>query len=637
MIKNSRITYILVLLMMTAGSSFAQTVYRSVQSGEWNQASTWERSVNGGAWAAHTTYPTSSTDAIIRNEHTVTALTTHNCANLTIDAGGVLEPKVNTTATLKFGVHTVRGDYYLTNNGVIKSDIKKSATGGLLRLEVQNSAQTYTINGAGTTQLARLNARSGNTDLHIIIDANIDIVESLATPSFSAMDVTPANRFNTDAVTITIKENRKVTVTSPSYWHSAGNDVEAGGNYVYNIDGELNVLANTGAHLVAAKDNPASSTTVNVAGKLLMSPKFNTINSLDAGIEESRVKLNILGNGEVDASVTTDMTLGKSFFVIENNGTLKRTVNAAEEVEFPIGSSLTNYTPVSITNTGAVADVFSVSVKAGLTSPSINSDKSVNQQWSIVANGTTTPATVKFGWNASNEGAEFNRTAGLTIIKSGDNGTTWQDNLATASNASPLFFAAADFTSYGLFGVSNVGALPLKLLAFNAVTSASFSNEVSLKWTTSDEKNIMAFEVEKSVDGVSFTKVGAVQPKLGTGVNLYAFTDKNNAHEVVYYRLRIVDNDLKFALSNVVAVNNNNIVISAYPNPVNSVLTVTYPMVKSQGSLQVINTYGQVLENRTLSPNTVLTEVDMSAYKTGYYLIGLNNGVETKTIKVIKK
>lgn len=91
-----------------------------------------------------------------------------------------------------------------------------------------------------------------------------------------------------------------------------------------------------------------------------------------------------------------------------------------------------------------------------------------------------------------------------------------------------------------------------------------------LTWSTSSETNNKAFEVQKSLDGVKFVKIGKVK---GAGTisekQEYRFLDVSAAQGKTYYRLKQIDLDDKFYFSDVVIVSketaNNFTIISMTP------------------------------------------------------------------------
>jgi hypothetical protein len=84
---------LLFLLFSTiAGKVFSQAVgdYRSVASGGWSTAATWQ-SWNGTAWITAAAAPGAINNVRIQNGHTITVSTSNApCADLVVDAGGKL-------------------------------------------------------------------------------------------------------------------------------------------------------------------------------------------------------------------------------------------------------------------------------------------------------------------------------------------------------------------------------------------------------------------------------------------------------------------------------------------------------------------------------------------------------------------
>ncbi|HEU5168121.1 MAG TPA: T9SS type A sorting domain-containing protein [Chitinophagaceae bacterium] len=105
----------------------------------------------------------------------------------------------------------------------------------------------------------------------------------------------------------------------------------------------------------------------------------------------------------------------------------------------------------------------------------------------------------------------------------------------------------------GIPGIS--GTLPMKLLSF---TGKLQSENVKLNWSTSFEQNSKGFEIEKSLDGINFKKIGFVA---GAGnsnsTRDYSLLDPQRAVEFNYYRLKLVDIDNTFDYSDVVLVKNS--------------------------------------------------------------------------------
>jgi hypothetical protein len=97
----------------------------------------------------------------------------------------------------------------------------------------------------------------------------------------------------------------------------------------------------------------------------------------------------------------------------------------------------------------------------------------------------------------------------------------------------------------------NLVVLPVSLTSFTARKS---NNQIQLAWSTASESNNSHFEIERSVNGTDFVKIGE---RKGAGnsssVLNYSFIDNNPASGTNYYRLKQVDFDGKFEYSDIQA------------------------------------------------------------------------------------
>ncbi|MDO7884562.1 IPT/TIG domain-containing protein [Hymenobacter cheonanensis] len=130
--------------------------------------------------------------------------------------------------------------------------------------------------------------------------------------------------------------------------------------------------------------------------------------------------------------------------------------------------------------------------------------------------------------------------------------------------------AVADhFSEFYLTGSSV--PLPVELVDF---TAQAKGQTVQLSWRTASEKNSARFEVERSLDGSSFTRIGQVAAAgSSTTPRNYELLDAQvpAGATLLYYRLRQVDQDAKFSYSPVrtVAVTKS-ASLALFPNPTTS-------------------------------------------------------------------
>ncbi len=117
--------------------------------------------------------------------------------------------------------------------------------------------------------------------------------------------------------------------------------------------------------------------------------------------------------------------------------------------------------------------------------------------------------------------------------------------------------------------------VPIKL---SGITAIKNGKDILVKWTTISEINSKSFVVERSVDGSSFVEVGTIAAKGNTnGSEAYQLNDKDATvipANVLYYRLRMIDNDGHYDYSSTVLVQlgKNYASIKVYPNPFMSAL-----------------------------------------------------------------
>ena len=131
----------------------------------------------------------------------------------------------------------------------------------------------------------------------------------------------------------------------------------------------------------------------------------------------------------------------------------------------------------------------------------------------------------------------------------------------------PWTYVAAQQSQNG----SAATALPVELTAFTA--TAEGSRAVRLAWTTASEKNSKVFEVERSLDGREFARVGE-QAAAGSSSSprSYELLDAQlpAGAALLYYRLRQVDTDGTFSYSPVRTVTFTQLLnysLTLFPNP----------------------------------------------------------------------
>ena len=133
--------------------------------------------------------------------------------------------------------------------------------------------------------------------------------------------------------------------------------------------------------------------------------------------------------------------------------------------------------------------------------------------------------------------------------------------------------------------------LPVQLAEFTAQAAPGGRN-ARLAWTTASEVNNAYFDVERSLDGVAFTKLSRVAGQgTKTTVTTYSFVDQNGGAALTYYRLRQVDLDGAATYSPVRTVSLGGasaaLQASLYPNPAQASTTLDLSALPAAASYQV--------------------------------------------------
>jgi hypothetical protein len=223
----------------------------------------------------------------------------------------------------------------------------------------------------------------------------------------------------------------------------------------------------------------------------------------------------------------------------------------------------------------------------------------------------------------------------LRIMKNGD--VCGSPFTTTASFLTPAFadthgsayVLQASISSFSTFYFTGQGmlVLPQELLTFKG---SSQNGNAVLRWETANEQSTSHFEVERSIDATVFVRVGSVAASgTTTRITAYGYTDRDIDQlgvPVVYYRLRMVDQNGAFKYSPVVSVNTNTLLytFNAYPNPVQDELRLKLGMGRAASLLiQVVDMQGKVIysHSRYAGSGTNELRIDTRRWSSQTYTI----------------
>lgn len=168
-----------------------------------------------------------------------------------------------------------------------------------------------------------------------------------------------------------------------------------------------------------------------------------------------------------------------------------------------------------------------------------------------------------------------------------------------------------------------VGLLPLNINTFYV---DGMSNDAILNWQVSGATNVKTFEIEHSIDGINFNRIGTLNFLMSK--NKYSFTH-NGIQYKNFYRLQIIDFDGSFFYSKTVLLKKDlNMSLSVYPNPASSLITVNYSKVSENGILNILGVDGKIILQKQLIPNSTQTNFTIQSLRKGNYVLQVvSNGV----------
>lgn len=159
-------------------------------------------------------------------------------------------------------------------------------------------------------------------------------------------------------------------------------------------------------------------------------------------------------------------------------------------------------------------------------------------------------------------------------------------------------------------------ALPVHLLSFEGRLQHGVAQ---LSWSTAAEEHFMQFELEKSVDGNAFTRIGVVPAQ---GNNSRYTRQAPQAEPQAYYRLKMVDKDGSSRYSKVIRLQQqaNGPALTAYPNPARNTM---YVNAARGGKAIIYNAAGVAVKKITLHAGA--NSIDITTLAGGAYYIVCDN------------
>ena len=695
-LKHNFMNKILFSLFFTtilfSSSAFSATIL-SIQSGEWNNPSTWQ----GG------TIPTGNDDVTIALGTTLTVSQTGGdyvavCKSLTINGSFTyLSNRIVIGSSDPFGIPSSGGNAALTVNGTLAIE------GGYANSFYHNG---YVVFNTGSTfrMTAGFMHVNGNTGNPLSsVPAGTALIDCTNATTFSA---TGGTLFITnphiDAATTCIKGQKSFTensavsfgayvapVSSNNYFVDAATaptfqSIEL--NYISNttrlemtdidIKGAVNV--NSGIlynpHLIKTVrigrdvnigNNGRIIGRIEMNGLTQQNINPNTFNG--APITGAVIEGDIISNNvmrvkiKLDLEILGDLILQQGKFDVNNKtltlrrspmtpsttayvvtydlyqqiGTLK-IKNVTTNTIFPIGTEQ-SYAPVFIT---ALGGDFSASVHPPVLSVPSEFAK-VNLEWDISRVSGAYDADVLIQWNTTDESSVFTSNRAQCNIYHYD-GTNWATAATTTGPTTSwgTYFTklAVGIKSFSTFSIFTSSVVPVTLTQFKGQVK---NEDAYLTWETATEFNNAGFDIEKSTDGIQFSNIGFVKGQGSSfNANTYSFVDKHFL-QTAYYRLKQLDFDGKVTYSSIVALQKTGegSALKMYPNPIStqSFLTIDFPKtMETRLDIAIFDVQGRKLYQNQTDKNIETLNIPVSDLARGMYFIHIFDGTKQTISKFVK-
>lgn len=182
--------------------------------------------------------------------------------------------------------------------------------------------------------------------------------------------------------------------------------------------------------------------------------------------------------------------------------------------------------------------------------------------------------------------------------------------------------------------------MPAKLISFEAKKGDA---GVMLNWTTSQEKDLSEYIIERSNDGTIFNSIGTVAAK-NSDSSLYAYVDTKSVNvPVLYYRLVMVEADGNKVSSRVVSVTLSNLpqLLVVGPNPFDDMVQVKIKAVSGRNVIiRLIDISGKTVHKQTTWMNSgtnMLQLNNLNRLMKGMYVLKVGDDSYSKIMKVVKR
>lgn len=632
----------------------------TINSGNWETDANWTPNPGTGSGPR-------GSFVVVNGAVTVTALN-KTALTTTINGGGTIS--LGTTVGHNFGTVTGTGIIDITPPDAGTGKLPAGTYSGFTGTVRFSGSGNFTLDGATLSNNWPGLSHTG-TGTMTLQSGTINVANTLTLGSSGNIDLATNNSTVTLQGNLVRSGTGQLGMNNTTYLTLNGTgaqNINTGAAPGLNVT-NLRISKSSGATTITAG---AANSPVNISNNLDL---VNGILTTTTSITPSAQVLNFTNtanwtrNGasfSFPADVTT-CSVPSSYI----NGAMMRTSTGNSGFIFPTGNSNNTsgfgtaipFRPIRISNETAgqwvayyLNDNNSNSTRfAG----NITSVLTTREWWQVNGpNGGSANVTAYWGCNSAIGSANQTQVDNNFRVTNLNGALNWYDVASSADGSStPSGGSVTTTSAFGFsiqsFGVGNTNGEPLPVTWLYFQARATAADVVALSWATASELNNDRFEIERSTDGSTFTRVGSV---LGSGTTLsistYSFNHVGlpaNA-KVLYYRIKQVDYDGSFTYSVVAEVRLDGTTTTSNqwavgPNPYNGGSFNLYVVgngvdwANDQHTIRIVGSAGNVvrtLSGRLITMSTGINEA-FSALAPGIYFLRIESGSYSQTIKVVRQ
>lgn len=234
------------------------------------------------------------------------------------------------------------------------------------------------------------------------------------------------------------------------------------------------------------------------------------------------------------------------------------------------------------------------------------------------------------------------------VYVSPDRGQTWIDYSTGFTDATMVYDLQIDANNKLIAATHGRGVYrsdlyvhvitPVTLMDFTGTARPTYNE---LKWTISQEQDLARYELERSADGVSYSRIATVTASNHQSQYTYSYNDITPPAEG-YYKLKMINNDGSYTYSSIVFIRRNdgkasfNVVGNIFQNS----LALKYKVPADQVILvNLYNTSGALVRKERYASTAgtgFYTINDLQALAPGIYIMNVQSGTEKATFKLLK-